>query len=575
MKKISKLLLIMAIAAICAFGLASCAPSDVIKYNITKAETENGTITVSKDKAEAGTTITITPTPNLGYAVGEVTVYKTGEESTLIEVTGNTFEMPEHDVTVSVTFEALILSITKTSPVDGGFNVSASTATIGTTITILDIEPDDGYGIGEVIVYKTGNISTKILVTNNAGTYTFTMPAYDVTVSVSFEWLYEIAIDTPSNGSVAISLEKAIAGTVVAITAAPDEGYDIAKILYYKTDEPAIEVEVEGGAFEMPEYDVTVSVSFEWLYEIAMGAPSNGSISISLERAMGGTVITVTAAPDEGYDIVKILYYKTDEPAVEAEIEDNTFEMPGYDITVSAVFEAIAFNITKSSSENGSFDVSEETAIVETVITITATPDEGYALREIIVYKTSDIGTTVVTGNTFIMPAFDVTVSVVFDELYIIDADETENGSFELSSESALSGTTVTVTATPGEGYDIVRIFYYKTDEPAIEFEVEGGAFEMPGYDITVSVVFGKLYNINKFVYKNYTVLFPSAVLAGETVTFEVIPDDGYIISSVDVYVMPYSSLVELDEVTDNEDGTYSFIMPEQDVFIWAEVISE
>lgn len=75
-------------------------------YNITVAETTNGTATTNPDgPVAAGTEVTIVPAPAEGYEVDSITVTY-GENQTVV-VTDNKFVMPAADVTVNVSFKAI------------------------------------------------------------------------------------------------------------------------------------------------------------------------------------------------------------------------------------------------------------------------------------------------------------------------------------------------------------------------------------------------------------------------------------------------------------------------------------
>ena len=76
-------------------------------YRVDIPTPENGTITANPSAAKAGETVTLTPTPDAGYEVGEVTV--TDRFGEAVEVTANpdgtyTFTMPNGQVKVAVTF---------------------------------------------------------------------------------------------------------------------------------------------------------------------------------------------------------------------------------------------------------------------------------------------------------------------------------------------------------------------------------------------------------------------------------------------------------------------------------------
>ncbi len=91
-------------------------------YAITKGTPENGTITVDKTSATAGTEVTLTATPAFHYLFGSWNVYKTGDPETTVTVTDNKFTMPAYAVTVNATFtkdsKKYILYLTSTSESD-------------------------------------------------------------------------------------------------------------------------------------------------------------------------------------------------------------------------------------------------------------------------------------------------------------------------------------------------------------------------------------------------------------------------------------------------------------------------
>ena len=72
------------------------------------------------------------------------------------------------------------------------------------------------------------------------------------------------------------------------------------------------------------------------------------------------------------------------------------------------------YNITVGKTENGTISVASKAAKGDTV-TVTATPDSGYKLDKITVVTTSGTDVTV-TGNTFVMPGYSVTVTATFVE---------------------------------------------------------------------------------------------------------------------------------------------------------------
>ena len=87
---------------------ASTGGGVVTRYDVTLADTDNGTITATHKRASKNSTVTITATPADGYVVDAVTV--TEKDGDKVEVTKKddnkyTFKMPASDVTVKVTFK--------------------------------------------------------------------------------------------------------------------------------------------------------------------------------------------------------------------------------------------------------------------------------------------------------------------------------------------------------------------------------------------------------------------------------------------------------------------------------------
>jgi hypothetical protein len=139
----------------------------------------------------------------------------------------------------------------------------------------------------------------------------------------------------------------------------------------------------------------------------------NGSISV-VSSAVEGATVNITATPDTGYELDTLTVKDANEQDVT--VTGNTFTMPASNVTVSATFKKVSYNVTTSSGGNGTISV-KETANYGDTVTITALPSEGYALKTLTVTKND--GSTVAasgTGNsyTFTMPAANVTVSATF-----------------------------------------------------------------------------------------------------------------------------------------------------------------
>ncbi|MBQ0128857.1 MAG: hypothetical protein KBT57_03370 [bacterium] len=155
--------------------------------------------------------------------------------------------------------------------------------------------------------------------------------------------------------------------------------------------------------------------------------------------------------------------------------------------------------------ENGSISsVSPTSAIAGRTITIVPTPNDGYVLDHYTISKTED-GTDVtgivdLDGNTFTMPAYNVTVSATFvvAEIHTVTIyDYIRHGSVTADKSRYAEGETVQLTATPEEGYALVEFNiwtedYYDVDDIDINYneETEYYEFTMPTFNIIVNASF-------------------------------------------------------------------------------------
>jgi hypothetical protein len=184
-----------------------------VTYSVSKAEgITGGTVSFSPGSGPAGITVTITVTPDEQYTLknGSVTVVKTGDPAETVSVGGGgntwTFILPAFDVTVSAEFEFVPENnkvITVSIPTAHGIvgtavagSTASSSAVPGVSVT-LTVTPESGYKLksGFPRVIKTGDTSAvpedvapgTVDPNTGAGTYTFTMPGYPVTVTAEFE----------------------------------------------------------------------------------------------------------------------------------------------------------------------------------------------------------------------------------------------------------------------------------------------------------------------------------------------------------------------------------------------------
>lgn len=131
-------------------------------------------------------------------------------------------------------------------------------------------------------------------------------------------------------------------GETITLEATPSSDYLFETWSVCKTGNPDITIAVVNNQFVMPDYDVTISASFvynpEYDITVACGI-RHGSVSVSATSALAGTTVNMTATPaSEDYVFQSWVVFKSDDANTLVFVNDNSFTMPAYDVTVSAVF---------------------------------------------------------------------------------------------------------------------------------------------------------------------------------------------------------------------------------------------
>ncbi|MCR5083824.1 MAG: DUF6273 domain-containing protein [Parasporobacterium sp.] len=150
----------------------------------------NGNITANKTTAHIGDVVTLTITPNNGYELGAISA-SVGSSAVQLSGTGNTrtFTMPAGNVLVGSSFSAIDYAVIISSEITNGtIQANKVTAHFGDTIT-LDVTPAVGYGINTISVTTE---TTEVILSGTGNTKTFSMPAGNVTVNVTFGITYTL-----------------------------------------------------------------------------------------------------------------------------------------------------------------------------------------------------------------------------------------------------------------------------------------------------------------------------------------------------------------------------------------------
>lgn len=180
-------------------------------------------------------------------------------------------------------------------------------------------------------------------------------------------------------------VEEAVAGSWLSVTPNTPEGKVFKGFTVYdeygdsREQRKVSTTEKNDSQFVMPDHDVFVTASFESLrYYLTVKNTDNGRISLSFndryrDRTKPGVKVTVNPNASNGYkvasvSVVRALDANTVVPCTKVETGSSTpgmwgmggsavegscaFDMPNFDVEVSAVFVSASVDLSSSSSEN-------------------------------------------------------------------------------------------------------------------------------------------------------------------------------------------------------------------------------
>ena len=366
-----------------------------------------------------------------------------------------------------------LYSVTVQNDGNGAANANTSLASAGTEIT-LTATPSGGYQFKEWQA-----ISGSVTITDNK----FTMPASNVTIMAVFQQITHTVTVEQGTGS-----GEFAAGQIVTITAGTAPlGKEFDK--WTSADGVTFVDEYDTTTtFAMPAGNVTVTATFKDLpadnYNITVEINGNGTANSNTSSAIAGTEITLTATPSGGYQ-----FKEWQVVSGGITIVDNKFTMPENEVTVKAIFEAIAYDITVT---GGTADKNQAT-IGETITVTSGTAPTGKEFDKWVSTDGVEFANENSASTTFTMIAGNVAVTATFkDILYTVTVtDGTANSS------TAVYGETVSITAgTAPTGKEFDKWI----GTGGVEFVDANSAtttFAMPASNVTVTATFKNiLYTI-------------------------------------------------------------------------------
>ena len=412
-------------------------------YAVKVADANKDTLKITSpeadlDKVAEGTSVTVVATPKDGYTLTADGVVVTYGDNQTLKATPDTekantytFAMPAGDATVSAAFEEVKkYNVTVAGTVENGtVGVEPKTAAAKDVVTVT-VTPNTNfkYTDGSLkATYTDGGTKKEIndfkAVDGKENTYTFMMPAADVTVSAAFEKIatetYTVTVTKDGDGKVTVNeqetekLEGLKSGDTVTLKINPIDTDTLltelagVTVTSGKVDVSTTKVDENTYTFKMPDGDVNVSVKFttvEYGIEVKMLGEGEGTITFTdgKTRFAAGTSVTATITPNgTTYELTKVMYDDGSENKdVTSELKNGceyTFTMPANHVKIEATFGEAPSTEPETRTAHGA---AEKTTI--TAMAVFTCTDKNCASAQFVdatVKQTSGVTTAAVNFN--------------------------------------------------------------------------------------------------------------------------------------------------------------------------------
>lgn len=515
-----------------------------------------GTITVAST-AHQGDLITFTVGTEPDYVLSSVLIYNNSDPTAQpITPTDNgdgtySFTMPADDVVIMANFDLKTYDITTVcDPVQGGTITLKGTAADGNEVpnqtVTMTVDANLGFKVTDVTVQQDGTTTPVDVTDNGDGTYSFTMPEGDVTVTAHYELegvIFKIVTD-PSEivgGEYYTMITRE--GDRVLNNIAPGAAtnfYSSTDIVGWVTPGEYDYVKLDGRACFFSPEDVTDSSISSSLYRTGYLKTSGGYIGIEPN------------VENNGY--AHLALYDSKDNVKPFSMSIDTFWSSSTDH-----YAYIYYDYENSHSNRDAwqafFDDLEDNPYFEY---------NSFLLEN----------TTLSHYDTWLYKP-----AKMYNITTVVNPDGTES-SLELDGGAVgnmgAEGSTIVVWPVAGEGYALSSLVV-TIDGTGEVVEatpnIDGSySFIMPSNDVTITATFTTGYHINWVCDPEDTgeIIVTSTAYAGQHVAFEVLPYDDYEVSGITITIDGDDDEIPYEE---NEDGTYSFYMPDDHVTIKATLV--
>lgn len=547
------------------------------EFTVTIERVENVSITLSAESigeiesgsaVAEGTVVTVTATPADGYEVEGIYVNDMPIQSSTFTVRGQCCvraevrqkEAPPAMYAVTVRTQP---NVTVTLTDKDGNEISAGTLLPEGSIVKVSAIAAEGNELEGIYLNGAPLEGDTFTVSELSEIYAVAKAVEPTHFTVNFSASGNGKVSATVEGEPVLSGEKVESGKTLLVTCEPEDRYMLGSATINSRNEPLppediIPMTVDSDMDFVALFRERRNVYFKVVREFNDNVSVKFTDHVDDQLLVGselqeGSTITVIPTPDEGYEVECILVNGQ-------RLRGDTFTLRGYsrievkvrktegetpEVAKCAVKVTEQENVTvKLTDDSGSEIAAGSTLPVGTLVTVTATPAEGYDLEGIYVNNVK------LTGENFTLTVESTVEAKVRPKSpaivkHTVTVVEQENVTVTLKGEGDApipsgtplpEGTVVTVTATPATGYELEGIYLNgekldgNTFTVAGESEIKAIVRNTPTGKEKYAVKVLAQSNVSVRLFDESGAIIPSGtlVLEGTTVTVEVKPDDGY-----------------------------------------------
>jgi formylglycine-generating enzyme required for sulfatase activity len=513
-------------------------------YSVSVGNLLNGALDARPLFGMPGDEISVVVSPKPGYKLKPGTL-RYG--STPVDEVFRSFKLPAENITLTAEFEELsggLYTAGTDRTAHGVILVQPEYGRPGEEITLI-VQAEKGYKLKDKSLNYTGAGGT---VEIDPDLRAFFMPAENIRIHAEFEDIppgaFSVSVGRLSNGRIIPVPEYGSPQDRIRLRVLPKPDFRLKRntLKYVAASGAEAAIDEQGLSFQMPACHVEIQALFDaQLYIVSPGQLQNGGVTARPEEAKPGAEISLAVSPQAGFKLKDKTLGLIDSQGkfIPADDLHRTFIMPADDLSTAAEFETLGsglYSVSAGAFPNGVVSAQPEYGPPGTVITVTVSPDPGFALKP----GSLKYGTAAVDEQTrsFTLPAAHVSVSAEFEALpadtYSVSAGRLARGSILASPEYGPRDTPVSLRVFPDPGYRLKENSLYYRDGAGPHPVDEGKrTFRLPASHVKVGAEFTALpantYSVSAGrVPHGFITLKPEYAPAGTEIQVILNADPGY-----------------------------------------------